>query len=98
MMTESDGNNGLVAESTVEERLESLQAQLKNAADVLQRWAQVCAGMSLRMDELEIRLRRIENKTQGLSDRPPNRNCPNCHKRVTAASGTCGACGTRMLM
>ena len=95
-MSESEGNDGLVAEATVEEKLETVQVQLQDAADVLQRWAHVCAWMSIRLDDLDGRLHRVENKTQGLSDRPSNRNCPNCHKRVTTATGVCAACGTRL--
>jgi hypothetical protein len=41
------------------------------------------------------RLRRVENKTQGLSDRPAPMNCPKCHKRITSNTGGCPVCGHR---
>jgi hypothetical protein len=84
-----DGNDGMVPDLTLDQQVQTLHEHIKNLADIVQRTSQL-------LNEHSSRIKRVENKTQGLSDRPATRNCPNCHKRVMTATGVCGACGTQV--
>jgi hypothetical protein len=95
-MSESEGNNGLVEEPTVQKQIEELVTHLHNMVEVTNHVIESNRILTQNVESLFQRLVRVENKTQGLSDRPANRNCPSCHKKVTTATGVCGACGHLM--
>jgi uncharacterized paraquat-inducible protein A len=96
-MSESEnGNDGMGPVFSLEDRMETQEAHIKDIAESLGHCAEALRISTNTIGEMMRRIQRLENKTQGLSDRPASRNCPKCHKLVTTARGVCGACGTRL--
>lgn len=94
-MSETNGK----IETTLEvamEMIERLQNHMTTMVKAFESLSDAVGINGTNIGELSGRVHRLENKTQGLSDRPSTQNCPKCHRRVTTANGTCNYCGARV--
>jgi len=96
MSAQNDGENGMIPEPTLERRVEIIETQIKGMTQLVESLIHMIEAhgetTQAALNDLVERLERVENKTQSFSDRDPIFNCPKCHRRIIAASGTCPFC------